>query len=702
MRRKGLVAALGLVIAIALGLYATYQSRYLIGQHNRAQTVSLQQTANGLDALEQGDQNAIAVALDVTLFRNIGDQLVRQKIVLSHPSLPGEILTVTVDRLTFAPQMGRLGGNLGLSVKSDKRLLSVGLDVEFAVYFAGVGEILPATTDRPAVFAANFKLLPVSIEPAISFGFLNVVGRGFVSNIITGKVVNGLSEKLTLSAPYQPQLRYTLDENKTFEQKFGDDNKGTLKYRVAHEPISVERWVHVVAPIFSDRGVLLAATLDETAAQPFDVNPSKYDTSSTTQISNLEQQLTGRIAGTNRYYSGKQLTISINKGAIATLTDGISGVLRKLSLSLASTEVSGRFVDKHWSDKILGDGGFYAEAAGGDRVHGSISVPAVNFTYVPGKGLEGTLGLLISVDAAIHVHVDPLIGGGIGTTAGLKGSTNPTVSARIAFSSFTFEGNDVALLAPVLSCTSVDLKIETDGTFKTDYGWTKVPSIGVVTGELIGADPSDPTILSGIPVVVPVLATTDAKGSVTPPDQMVIREGPYLTAEATRLTVDAASTGYVLASDFVLTTSNQAPDPKAMHERIQRLMTAAKDFWRKTMRPTCPEKPALRVLVGDLEFGPNNEIIKFIKNAWNDITKGPGKDNEVVKLLDRINGAAKDYDGATKKLAGEVGEAAKNAFPRNNDIGRAAGEVAKSVTKAVTNPGGAVIDLGKQILCGFC
>ncbi|WP_128948160.1 MULTISPECIES: hypothetical protein [Bradyrhizobium] len=702
MRRKGLMVILGLIVAIGIGLYATFQSRYLIDEHNRARIVSLQQTASGLDALEQGDQKAVAVALDATLFRNIGDQLVGQKVMLSHPSLPGETLTVAVDRLTFAPQMGRLAGNLGLSVKSDKRFLSVGLDVEFALYFSGVSQILPATTDRPAVFAANFRLLPVSIEPVISFGFLNLVGRGFVSDIITGNVVNGLSERLTLSAPYQPQLRYTLDENKSFEQKFGDGNTGTLKYRVTHEPISVERWAHVIAPIFSDRGVLLAATLDETVAQPFDVNPSKYDTIPTTQISSLEQQLTGRIALANKYYSGKQLTISINTGAIATLTDGIFGALRKLSLSLASTEVSGRFVDKHWSDKILGDGGFYVEAAGGDRIHGSISVPAANFNYVPGKGLEGSLGLSISVDAAIHVHVDPLIGGGIGTTAGLKGSTNPTVSARIAFSSFTFEGKDVALLSPVLSCTSVDLKVETDGTFKTDYGWTKVPSIGVITSELIGADPSDPTILSGIPVVVPVLAKTDAKGSVAPPDQMVIREGLYLTAEATRLTVDAASTGYVVGSDFVLKASNQAPDPKAVDERIQRLTAAAKDFWRKTQKPNCPEKPALRVLVGDLEFGSNNEIIKFIRNAWNDITKGPGKDNEVVKLLDRINGAAKDYDDATRKLAGEVGEAAKNAFPRNNDIGRAAGEVAKSVTKAVTNPGGAVIDLGKQILCGFC
>ncbi|MET4260886.1 hypothetical protein ABIC09_005851 [Bradyrhizobium sp. S3.12.5] len=698
MHRKPLLVVLSLIIATAFGLYATYQSRYLVDEHNHAQLVSLQQTANGLDALEQGGQKAIAVALDTALFRNIGDQLVGQNVILSHPSLPGEILTVAVDRLTFSPQMGRLDGSLGLTIKSDKRLVSAALAVEFVLYFSGVSQASPATTDRPAVFAAEFKLLPVSIDPAISFGFLNLVGRGFVSDIITGNVVSGLSERLTLSAPYQLQLRYTLDENRTFEQKFGDDNKGTLKYRVTHEPISVERWVHIIAPIFSIHGVLLAATLDESVAKPFDVKPSGYDTSPAT----LEQQLSGRMASTEKYYSGKQLTISISKGAVGTLTDGISGALRKLSLSLASTEVSGRFVDKHWSDRVLGDGGFYAEAAGGDRVNGSVSVPSATFNYVPGKGLEGSLGLSISVDAAIHVHVDPLIGGGVGTTVGLKGSTNPNVSARIAFSTFSSEGKDIALLAPVLNCTAVDLKVETDGTFKSDFGWTKVPSIGVITGELIGADPSDPAILSGIPVVIPVIAKTDVNVSPASADQIVVREGLYFTAEATRLTLEAANSGYILGSDFVLQASNHAPDPKEMDERVQRLAAAAKDFWRKAMKPNCPEKPSLRVLVGNLEFGPNNEIIKFIRNAWNDITKGPGKDNEVVKLLDRINGAAKDYDDATKKLAGEIGDAAKNAFPRNNDVGRAAGEVAKSVTKAVTNPGGAVIDLGKQILCGFC
>jgi hypothetical protein len=694
MRGKVLLLVLGLIVVGGVSLYATDQSRFLVGEHGRAQFVSLRQTEKGLDTLEQAGQNAVTVALDSALFRNIGSALIGQKIVLTHRSLPGETLTVTIDSLTVSPQPGRFFANLGLTVKSDKRFFSVGLDVASAVYFSGVSQVSPATADRPAVFSADFKLLPLSIEPKITFGFINISGRGFVSDIISGNVVTAFSDKLKLSVPYQPQIRYTLDENKTFEEKFGEDNKGTLKYSVSHVPMSIERWVHVVAPIFSNRGILLAAVLDEQEAKPFD-SVASNDPIDPTQISQLEQRLTERAADAEKYFSTKQLTININTGALASVTHGISDGLRKLSLTLASTEVSGRIFDKRWSDNILGDGGFYAEAAGGDRVHGSVSVQAANFNYLSGKGLEGTLSLLISADADIHVHVDPLIGGGVGTTVKLKGSSNPAIGAQIGTSTFRFEDAEVALLAPILTCTAADIKVETDGKFKLGSGWATVPTIGVITGELIGADTSDPTIVFGMPIALPVLAKSDTNAS----DQIVVRDGLYLTLNATNVSFEAIDSGYRLASDFSVRGTNQAPD---LNDRIRRLTAAAKEYWRNAMKPACPQKPGLRVLVGDLEFGPNNEIIKFIRNAWNDITKGPGKENEIVKLLDRVNGAAKNYDEATKKLANEIGDAAKNAFPKNNDIGRAAGEAAKSAAKAVTNPVGAAKDLGHQILCGFC
>jgi len=37
-------------------------------------------------------------------------------------------------------------------------------------------------------------------------------------------------------------------------------------------------------------------------------------------------------------------------------------------------------------------------------------------------------------------------------------------------------------------------------------------------------------------------------------------------------------------------------------------------------------------------FGTNNEAVKFVRNAWNDVTKGPGPNNEIVKGREAILG----------------------------------------------------------------
>lgn len=47
---------------------------------------------------------------------------------------------------------------------------------------------------------------------------------------------------------------------------------------------------------------------------------------------------------------------------------------------------------------------------------------------------------------------------------------------------------------------------------------------------------------------------------------------------------------------------------------------------------------ALRVAWNDIVNGPgdNNDIVKAIRNAWDDITKGPGPNNDIRKALEAI------------------------------------------------------------------
>ncbi|MFM0125705.1 MULTISPECIES: hypothetical protein [Paraburkholderia] len=48
-------------------------------------------------------------------------------------------------------------------------------------------------------------------------------------------------------------------------------------------------------------------------------------------------------------------------------------------------------------------------------------------------------------------------------------------------------------------------------------------------------------------------------------------------------------------------------------------------------------------------FGPNGEIVKALRTAWNDIANGPGENNDIVKALrnaysDITNGLGKNND----------------------------------------------------------
>ena len=307
----------------------------------------------------------------------------------------------------------------------------------------------------------------------------------------------------------------------------------------------------------------------------------------------------------------------------------------------------------------------------------------------------------VSADADLHVHVDPLIGGGIGTTVKLLGSATPSVSASAQTAVFQFEGRSITFAAPVIKCSAIDLQVETNGQLAIAGGWVTVPKIGVRTGQLIGKDPLKPIVLSGIPAVVPLLAKSDEVEGAAEGSRVIFKQGLYLTSTIASLDVQPNTDGYRFAASLEVAVSNDPPDTGSRAEYASRLNKAAQDFWEANYHASCPSAPDLRVLVGDLEFGPNNEIIKFILNAWNDITKGPGKNNEIVKLVNRVNAAASTYDNDTKKLASQVGDAARKAFPNDSGVGHAAGELAKSVTIAVTNPVGAAGGLIRQIGRGF-
>lgn len=79
--------------------------------------------------------------------------------------------------------------------------------------------------------------------------------------------------------------------------------------------------------------------------------------------------------------------------------------------------------------------------------------------------------------------------------------------------------------------------------------------------------------------------------------------------------------------------------------------------------PACPAvETDMRVTIGDIEIGPNGELMKALRNVVHDVTQGPGPSNDLVgsdgALATKLKDAAKDLTqgpGPTNDVVGRQG-----------------------------------------------
>ncbi len=81
--------------------------------------------------------------------------------------------------------------------------------------------------------------------------------------------------------------------------------------------------------------------------------------------------------------------------------------------------------------------------------------------------------------------------------------------------------------------------------------------------------------------------------------------------------------------------------------------------------------------IGEDCFGPNNTIVHYYTNAWNDLTRGPSKSNEVIKALRALEDVGKGFEDAGQQVAQtfenvgrELERGVKNAEREVRNLGR--------------------------------
>jgi hypothetical protein len=66
-------------------------------------------------------------------------------------------------------------------------------------------------------------------------------------------------------------------------------------------------------------------------------------------------------------------------------------------------------------------------------------------------------------------------------------------------------------------------------------------------------------------------------------------------------------------------------------------------------------------------FGPNNTIVKYYTNMWNDLTKGPGPNNEAVKVVNAVGKGIEHLGQEAGKELARREERARKRFEKPLD-----------------------------------
>jgi hypothetical protein len=94
----------------------------------------------------------------------------------------------------------------------------------------------------------------------------------------------------------------------------------------------------------------------------------------------------------------------------------------------------------------------------------------------------------------------------------------------------------------------------------------------------------------------------------------------------------------------------------------------------------------LKGRVGKDCFGPNNTIVLAVTNAFNDVTKGPGKNNEVVKAIASINDAVQRISPEIKSFVEKPLGGDNALIPKARDTVLDAAGISGTGRKMFENP----------------
>jgi len=569
------------------------RDRQLRDEHQRAvyESLALQ------DALQQHGGGYAAADLGIGISnRGMSRFLSLLKGLVITPTLPPKgynDLSVTIADIQLVSRAGRSELELEFSVASPANHL------QFEAAMTGDLLFLPPELDTDTVEdQLAFRMKVRELHPRLSWHSLPIQSIGAMRDYLKYRLIEQVEKSLVVKVPTAKLDKLVLGLSGTEVLK--DERKG---YQIKIGYASPKFEFPVVARysqfLMTDSGFWIFARYGDKApyvSQPVaPVPPQQLES----EIGRLTYAIRAAAAGLT--FSAGDSAVIIRKPLLEKLTAQLNErSIDERTLSFQSTSSRGKLFEKQWRDHLLGDGGLSVELDGPDAAWGTITLKQVSSTWSE-TGLAYSSSTEIETSTNLHVHFDPLIGGGIGRRVNLEGTTSPVLSGTLSLSVRTYAGVPVLVIAHQLDCAKVPIAVRDSGDL----------NVGVTVSQMLGGGkPSLIPLLMGVPHLVKVRYLLD---EITAIKVVAPKRFAAITYAPTQVLMDANG----VRAEFSTMAEWRGGADRDPADQIEEIAALIKKDQTMPAAPDCGEPDALKVHLAGLEFGQDLGLGKVTKGIEN-------------------------------------------------------------------------------------
>lgn len=569
------------------------RDRQLRDDHQRAvyESLALQ------DALQQHGGGYAAADLGIGISnRGMSRFLSLLKGLVITPTLPPKgynDLSVTIADIQLVSRAGRSELELEFSVASPANHL------QFEAAMTGDLLFLPPELDTDTVEdQLAFRMKVRELHPRLSWHSLPIQSIGAMRDYFKYRLIEQVEKSLVVKVPTAKLDKLVLGLSGTEVLK--DERKG---YQIKIGYASPKFEFPVVARysqfLMTDSGFWIFARYGDKApyvSQPVaPVPPQQLES----EIGRLTYAIRAAAAGLT--FSAGDSAVIIRKPLLEKLTAQLNErSIDERTLSFQSTSSRGKLFEKQWRDHLLGDGGLSVELDGPDAAWGTITLKQVSSTWSE-TGLAYSSSTEIETSTNLHVHFDPLIGGGIGRRVNLEGTTSPVLSGTLSLSVRTYAGVPVLVIAHQLDCAKVPIAVRDSGDL----------NVGVTVSQMLGGGkPSLIPLLMGVPHLVKVRYLLD---EITAIKVVAPKRFAAITYAPTQVLMDANG----VRAEFSTMAEWRGGADRDPADQIEEIAALIKKDQTMPAAPDCGEPDALKVHLAGLEFGQDFGLGKVTKGIEN-------------------------------------------------------------------------------------